>query len=126
MLDQGSDVVRHERDAQGSIDVGRAPVALQVHSDHLSAPSKGGEIRPEHLERAQAAVQQDERPAGAGDLVIQLYAVHVGVVAHTLGVATPRALGRTLGGRLGAQGHRRDDLDQGDYCRNATHCHVSL
>src|SRR5439155_20886001 len=70
VLDQGGDVVGHQRDAQGAIDVSRAPVALQVDGDHLAALGERREVGAKHLDGAETAVQQDERSAGSVDLVI--------------------------------------------------------
>ena len=43
-----------------------------------------GQDRPEHLARAEPAVQQDHRPPGAVDLVVEVDAVDVGVLAGAL------------------------------------------
>ncbi len=37
MVDQGTDVVRHLLVAQWAVDVGRAPMSLQIDSDDLPA-----------------------------------------------------------------------------------------
>ena len=124
VLDQGGDIVRHQPDAQGSIDVGRPPVALQVDGDDLPAVGERGKVGPEHLERAEAAMQQDERSARSSGLVIELDAVHVGVVAHALRPAAPCALRVAPDRCLRAEGscsQRQDGKTRGD----AVHCHVS-
>ena len=56
MLDQRGDVVRHVLDAQRAVDVGRAPVALQVDRDDLAVRGERGQQVAEHPGRAEAAV----------------------------------------------------------------------
>ena len=111
VLDQGGDVVGHQRDAQGAIDVGRAPMALQVDGDHLAALGERREVGAKHLDGAETAVQQDERSARAVALVVQLDAVHVGVMAGAIRLAPPGALCCALGRRLSTD---RGHADRGD------------
>ena len=89
VVDEGGDVVAHRDDAQRPVDVGGPPVALEVGGDD---PVPGGELVdhwPEHLARPEPAVEQDERPATAVDLVVQVDAVDVGVGAGALGLGGP-------------------------------------
>src|SRR3989442_12276693 len=65
---------------------------LQVDGDDLPAFGERREVGAEHLDRSETAVQQDERSAGAVGLVIELDAVHVRVVAHTVRLTSPGAL----------------------------------
>ncbi len=74
----------HQLIAQRAIDVGCAPVGLQIDSDDLPVLGEGRQQFAEHLDRANAAMQQDQRLSGAVDLIVQMEAVH-GSVA-TLGV----------------------------------------
>ena len=96
MLDQCRDVVRHQLRAKWSIDVGRTAMALQVDCDDLPALGERREVGSEHRGRAQAAVEQDERPARSVGLVVELDPVHVGVAAHTFRLASPFGLGVAL------------------------------
>ena len=61
-----------------SIDVGGAPVTLEVDDDHLVAGGEGRQDRLEHLARPEAAVQEDQRAAGPMDLVVEIETIHVG------------------------------------------------
>ena len=93
VLDEGGDVVAHRDEADRPVDVGRAPVALEVGEDDAVS---GGELvghRPEHLARPESAVEQHQRPAAAVDLVVEADAVDIGIGAGALG------LGRPVGGR---------------------------
>ena len=65
--------------AQRPVDVGRPAVALQVRHDDLVVVRERRQERAEHLARAEAAVQQDQRPTGAVDLVVEVDPVDVGV-----------------------------------------------
>jgi len=80
VLDQGGDVVRHRLEAQRAVDVGRAPMGLQIGGDDLPPFCEQRENFAEHLDRADAAMQQDQRFPGAVDLVVHLETVHLGVV----------------------------------------------
>src|SRR5207249_5714819 len=79
MPDEGRDVARHELRADRPIDVGCSAVALQVDADDLTAFRERREVGAEHLDGAETAVQQDQRPARAVDLVVELDVVHVRV-----------------------------------------------
>jgi hypothetical protein len=57
VVDQRGDVVGHQPHVDGSIDVRRAPVSLQVESDDLVALGQQGQDRPEHLARPEPAVK---------------------------------------------------------------------
>ena len=69
------------RTSMRPVDVGRPAVALEVGEDDLVVRRQDGQDRPEHLARAEPAVQQDQRPAGAVALVVEVDAVDVGVLA---------------------------------------------
>src|SRR3712207_3307493 len=85
MLDQGRYVVSHRLEAQEAVYVGRAPMGLQIYSNDLPAFCEQPQDLPEHLDRADATMQQDKRPAGAVDLVIHLETVHGSVSARPSG-----------------------------------------
>ena len=68
-------------DADRAIDVGRPAVALEVRRDDLVAVRQGRQDRAEHLARAEAAVEEDERAPGSPCLVVDVEAVDVGVLA---------------------------------------------
>ena len=92
MLDERGDVLGHELRADRAIDVRSPPMRLQIDADHLVALRQYGQVGSEHLDRAEPAVQQDQRSAGPVDLVVELDAVHVGVVAFAFRLASPLAL----------------------------------
>ena len=81
VVDERRDVVGHEPDVDRAIDVGRPAVTLEVDRDDLVVRGEGGQDRPEHLARAEPAVEQDQRPAAAVRLVVEVDAVDVGVLA---------------------------------------------
>ena len=85
VADQRGDVVGHEPDVEWPIDVGGAPVPLQVGGNDLVVGGKCRPDRPEHLARAEAAMHQDERSPGALGLVVEMEAVDVGIGAGWLG-----------------------------------------
>ena len=72
------------RTSIGPIDVGGPAVALQVDRDHLVVRGERRQHRPEHLARPEPAVEQDQRPAGAVGLVVEVDAVDVGVLPGAL------------------------------------------
>src|SRR5438045_1668886 len=92
VFDERGDVVGHELRLERSIDVGRTAVALQIDGDDLPTLRERRQVGTKHRARAQSAVQQDERITRSLDLVVELDAVHVGVVANTPGLASPFAL----------------------------------
>jgi hypothetical protein len=67
----------HQLGADRTIDVRGSAVALQVDADDLPTLGERGEVGAERLDRAEAAVQQDERAARSVDLVVELDAIHV-------------------------------------------------
>ncbi len=58
-----------------------AAVAMKVDRDHPSAVRQGRQHGPEHVDRAKAAVQQQQRLAGAVDLVVVVESVDSEVAA---------------------------------------------
>jgi hypothetical protein len=76
MLDQRVDVVGHRVEAQRTVDIGGAPVGLQINSNHPPGLREQRQDLAEHFGRAQPAVQQDQRFSGAVDFVIEVEAVH--------------------------------------------------
>ena len=96
VVDERRDVIGHEPDVDRPIDVGRAPVALEVGEDDLVVLGQRWQGRSEHLAGSEPAVQQDHRPSGAVDLVVEVDAIHIGVFAGDL------RLGRQVGGHSGA------------------------
>ena len=87
--DQGGDVVGHEPDVDRTVDVGRPAVRLEIGQDDLVALGESRQGRPEHLTRAESAVEQDERAARAVDLVVEVDPVDVGVLAGARGLGRP-------------------------------------
>ena len=63
-------VVGHVDVADGSITERGAAMTMQIDTDHLALPGECAEHRTETLYLAQAAVQQQQRPAPAMDLVV--------------------------------------------------------
>jgi hypothetical protein len=76
VIDEGSDIVRHRLEVQRAVDVGLAPIGLQIDGDNLPAFCEQQQDLAEHLDRASAAMQQDQRLAYAVDLVVHAEAVH--------------------------------------------------
>src|SRR6266851_5042101 len=68
MLDECGDVVGHRLEAQRPVDVGGAPVALQVDGDDLPPAGKLGQDRVEHGHADHAAVPKVTM-IGAGSAV---------------------------------------------------------
>src|SRR5258706_11057 len=75
VLDEYGDIVGHRLEAQRPVDVGGAPVALQVDGDDLPPSGKNGQDRVEHGHADHAAMEQYHRIAVAPDLVVELEAV---------------------------------------------------
>ena len=82
MVDERGDVVGHQPHVERPVDVGGPAVPLQVDDDDLVVVGQGGKDRPEHLTRAEAAVQQDHRASRPVRLVVQVDAVDVGVLTR--------------------------------------------
>ena len=93
--DQGRDVVAHQAHVDRPVDIGGPPVALEVGDDHQVAGRERRQQRPEHLTRSEPAMEQDDRPAGAVRLVIEVNPVDVGILPGALG------LDRLIDGRHG-------------------------
>src|SRR5205823_11569082 len=83
------DVSGHEPDVERSIDVSGATMSLQVGDDDLVALREQRKDRPEHLARAESTVQQDERPPAPVDLVVEVDAVDLRVLARALRLCGP-------------------------------------
>jgi hypothetical protein len=67
----------HLLDAQRAIDVGRAPVSLQLEGDDLPSLGKSRQkLSERRADCRKCAVKQNQRRSGAVDLVIHLETVH--------------------------------------------------
>ena len=64
----------------GAIDVGGPAVTLEVGDDDHVARGERRQERSEHLTRPEPAMEQDERRAGAVDLVVDVQAVELDVL----------------------------------------------
>ena len=76
--DQRLDIVCHRLEAHGPIGGRRAPVRLEVDPDDLTPGGEEFHVGSEHLDRPEAAVQEDERLALPDDLVTELDPVDAG------------------------------------------------
>jgi hypothetical protein len=78
--DQPSDVIGHGFITEGAIDIRSAPVGLQIDGNYLAAFRKFRQDSAEHIAGAEATVNEDERPAMAMamamDLVVHLQTVN--------------------------------------------------
>ena len=65
VVDEGGDVVGHGLEPHRPVRGGRPAVALEVDADHAPFGGEARDVRPEHLDRAEPAVEDDEgrRPA---------------------------------------------------------------
>src|SRR5712671_5811245 len=72
-------------------------MSLKIQGDDLMTLGERRQVRPEHLERAQPTVQQNQGPASPVDFIVKLEAVDVRIVALSVGLASPRALGFASG-----------------------------
>src|SRR2546423_862650 len=86
MVNKAGDVVGHQPNVDWSIDVSGTTVSLQIGGDDLVALRKLGYDGPEHLTRHESAVQEDQRPSRTVGLVVEVDAVHLGVLAGALRV----------------------------------------
>ena len=83
VLEQRRDVVRQLLVGQRPIDVGRAPVALELDRNDLPRSRQNRDQLPEvALDRSVGSVQQHQRLAAAVDLVVHPEAVHRRVSAR--------------------------------------------
>jgi hypothetical protein len=94
VLDQCRHVVGHRLGPERSVDVRRVAVALELDGDHAPAGRKRRQHRRPQLGRAEAAVQQHERFAGAVLLVVQGQPVHVRVAHLVILAVLDTKLGR--------------------------------
>ena len=76
LLDQGRDVVGHGLETHRPIGHRGAAMGLKVHPDDTPSSSQQLDVRAEHLDRSEAAVQKDQRRARPKNLVPELDAVH--------------------------------------------------
>ena len=83
-------VLRQELEVQRAVDVGRAAVGLQLHTDHLPPLDQARQqLAKRGADRGEGAVKEEERLPLAMDLVVHVEAVH----------------GRVAGPRRGRGGH---------------------
>src|SRR6266487_1124955 len=88
MMQQSGRVLRHLLDGQRAINVSRAPMGLLFDGDDLPGLGKGRQQLSERgADCRQSAMQQNQRPTGAMDLVIHFETVHRSVAA--LGILAP-------------------------------------
>ena len=119
VLDECRDVARHELNAQRSIDVGRPAVPLQIDADDLPALGECREVRAEHIDRAEPAVQQDQRPARPVDLVVELDAIHVRI-AHCRITSRSPSMDTSNKGRAKSTCRLRfSEMASGSVCRGS-------
>src|SRR5438128_96788 len=85
-LHQRRDILRHQFEAQGTIDVSGAPSGLHRDRDDLPAFRECRQQGSEHLTGAAVAVQQDQRIPSAVGLVIHFEAVYDSVTARGIRV----------------------------------------
>ena len=78
---QGRHVVGHPLVGYGPVDVGGASVSLHLGDDHPPGLGQAGQDRPHGVDRHVGAVQQDQRPAFAVDLIVHPETVNLSVVA---------------------------------------------
>src|SRR5580704_9153387 len=79
MADQSGNVVAHRFTAQWPVGVWRAPMRLEMDSDHPPALGQFGEIAPEAV-WADAPMKKDKRLAGAVQAVKDMLAIDVGKI----------------------------------------------
>ena len=79
MADQGGNVVAHRFAAQWPVGVWRAPMRLEMDSDHLPVLGQFGHIAPEAV-WVNAPVKKNERLAGAVHAVKDMLAIDVGKI----------------------------------------------
>jgi hypothetical protein len=69
-------------DANQPIDVGGSPVPLKVDGDDLVAGGQRRQIVTEHFDRSQPAVEQYQWLAVAVNLVLEMQAVYIRIMAR--------------------------------------------
>ena len=82
-FDQLGDVGRHVLEGHRAFEGQGAAVPLEIDADHLARLGEFGQHRAEHLDGAEAAMQQHQRFAAAVQLVIELDAVDGRVAGGT-------------------------------------------
>ena len=76
MVHHGRDVIRKLLVAEGTVDdIGRVPMALELHGDDLVMLGQGGQDRSPQVDRPKGAMEQQQRLAAAMDLVVHLQPV---------------------------------------------------
>ena len=132
--DQRRDVVGHQGGIQRAVaDQGSAAVAVQVHRNHLPPFGQPGKVGAVHLDGTQPAVEQDQRLAGAMNLIVEVHAVDIGVAALGLVPARPAAPGPGVGLAPKHRGNEQRTQSQGGndsascvFCQSESHCRVRL
>src|SRR3981189_1626068 len=75
-LHERFDVVGHCLEGQRPVDIGRMPMALQFDGDDFPLLGQRSQVRTEHGDTHNPAMQQDQRFPGTVNFVVELEAVY--------------------------------------------------